>query len=367
MFSSRPSVLAALVLGAGALTALSGCGDGDDAAKKGSTPDSAAARAAKVPGAAGGTLTEGAVRGGLPSVVSVSVSSGGVTRTGSGTLLATGVVAADATLVTTPSGLPAAGVSVREGNGEEHAGVVEGVDELTGLAAVRVRDLTAVPVAKTSEMAAVLGQEVAGLGFVSARRPAIRPGNVVTTDRAVRSQGIAEVGLFEATSALGSQGFGGPVVDAKGEVVGIATRALPSIVPGTVVAIPIRSAQRIAKALAERGRVRRAYLGLETVGITPTRAQELGLKTSTGVIIRSIVPGSPAAFVGLKKPTGTQTIGGREIPSGGDIVVMIDRSRVDEPEDLDRAMANRAPGRRVILKVINGNTSRSVGVTLSQR
>lgn len=371
MLLPRTSLVATLFVGAATALTLQGCGDGDEASgKNGSTPPSSVLRSADAPGmpeVAGSALSVGAVKGGMPSVVAVSVSSGGLTRTGSGTLLADGTVVTDAKLVSTASGAAAAGVTVREGNGEEHAGTVDGVDALTGLAALRVRDLTAVPIAKTSDAPVVLGQEVAGLGYLSARRPALRSGAVVTTDRAVRADGIAEVGLFEATSALGAQGFGGPVVDAKGRVVGITTKALASMVPGTVVALPIRSAQRIAKALAARGRVARAYLGVETVGITPTRAEELRLRTSSGVLLRSVVPGSPAAFVPLRKPTGTQTIGGRVIPSGGDVIVGIDKTQVAEPEDLDRALANRAPGRRIALKIIRDDRAVTVKVTLGER
>ncbi len=97
-----------------------------------------------------------------------------------------------------------------------------------------------------------------------------------------------------------------PVVDSRGQVVGITTRTIPSIVPVTVVALPYASALRIGKALVDGGRVRRAYLGLETVGITPNRADELQLHTSTGVLIRRRVPGSPAAFSTLRGPTATR-------------------------------------------------------------
>ncbi len=367
MHLPRTALVATFLAGAASVVALPGCGGDADPKRAADSKADDTSRAAGVPGATGGALAEGAVKRGLPSVVAVSVNSGGITRTGSGTLIAEGTIVTDAKLVTTASGAPAAGVTVREGNGEEHAGVVDGIDKLTGLAALRARDLTAVPIAIASVAPVVLGQEVAGLGFLSARRPAMRPGAVVTTDRAVRADGIAEVGLFEATAALGAQGFGGPVVDARGRVVGITTKALASMIPGTVVALPVGSAKRIAKSLTARGRVPRAYLGVETVGLTPTRAAELRLKTASGVLLRSVVPGSPAAFVALKKPTSTVTIGGREIPAGGDVIVGIDKTRIDEPEDLDRALANRAPGRRIALKIIRGDRAVTVKVTLGER
>ncbi|MBJ7471892.1 MAG: serine protease [Solirubrobacteraceae bacterium] len=353
---------AALVLAFG----VAGCGDSTDDAKQTTGTTSAAARAADVPDLASGTH-EQAVSVGLPSVVAVSVSTGGETRNGTGTLLASGLVATDAALVTTAAGAPAAGVTVREGNGEEHAGVVDGIDALSGLAAVRVRDLSAVPVAKTAKEPAVLGQPVVALGFLSSRRPAMRPGTVLTTGRAARGEGLAEVGLFEASAPLGAQGLGGPLVNLQGQVVGISTRRLEAMSPGAAVGLPVASAVRIVKALGEAGRVRRAYLGIETVGLSPTRVKELDLTTSTGVLLRAIAPGSPAAFSTLRPPTGTTSIGGRSIPTGGDVIVQLDGKQITEPEDIDAALATMQPGKRVTMKVIRGQESVDVKATLNER
>lgn len=348
--------------------ALAGCGDDDRRSGRAASANrDAVARAASVPDVAGGTLHEKAVTIGLPSVVAVSVSTGGETRNGTGTLLAPGLVVTDAVIVTTASGDPAAGVTVREGNGEEHGATVEGIDTLSGLAALRVRDLTAVPVARAAREDATLGEQVVGLGFLSSRRAAMRPGTVVTAGRAARGEGSAEVGLFETSAALGAQGIGGPIVNAAGRVVGITTQRLAAMVPGSVVALPVASARRITRALGEGGTVRRAYLGIETVGLSPTRVEELRLNTSTGVLLRAIAPGSPAAYSTLRPPTGTTSIGGRSIPTGGDVIVRFENRQVREPEDIDAALATMAPGRRVTMKVIRGNESVDVKATLGER
>lgn len=364
--SARLLPLALAALSSTALVASCGQEDSRTGRAKSANQD-ALARAASVPQVAGGPLHEQAVRVGLPSVVAVSVSTGGETRNGTGTLLANGLIGTDALLVTTASGEPAAGVTVREGNGEEHSAVVDGIDELSGLAALRVRDLSAVPVARAARGGAVLGQQVVGLGFLSSRRAAMRPGSVVTTGRAARGEGSAEVGLFETSAALGAQGIGGPVVDGSGRVVGITTRRLSAMVPGSVVALPVASARRIVRALGDGGSVRRAYLGIETVGLSPTRAEELRLTTSTGVLLRTIAPGSPASFSTLRPPTGTTSIGGRSIPTGGDVIVQFEGRQVREPEDIDAALATMAPGRRVTMKVVRGDESVDVKATLGER
>ena len=159
--SLRPALLPpAALIALTAATALGGCGSSGGTAEGKTSPGGAdaAARAAAVPDAAGGDLHENAVKLGLPSVLAVTVSTGGETRNGTGTLVAPNLIVTDATLVTTASGAPAAGVTVREGNGDEHTATVEGLDTLSGLAALRVSDLSAVPVAKAAKDPAVLGE-----------------------------------------------------------------------------------------------------------------------------------------------------------------------------------------------------------------
>jgi len=257
-------------------------------------------------------------------------------------------------------------VTVREASGDEHDATVEGVDLVSGLAVLRVGDLDAVPVARPGR-SPKLGQELAAVGYLSARRPAVRPGAVVTTGRSARRNRASEVGLVEATAPLGTQGIGGPLVDGRGQVAAITTRAIDAIVPGTVVALPYATALRISRALASGGRVHRAYLGLDTVGITPTRAEELRLSTASGVLIQTIVPGSPASFSTLRGPTGHTWIGGRLIPTGSDAITEIDGKPITEPEDLDAALATMQPGHTAALRVIRGTHGLTVHVTLGER
>lgn len=414
-----------------ASTVLAGCGGDDPLGERGGdapvkvSDDTTTAQ-----------LTAAAVERALPSVVAVSVTRGGETLTGTGTVLSRGYVVTDAALVgasatavpkkqtsasptprpsgspqpttpraTTPTGTtpsttatprattptassppatttpvdtpsptprpapklpPPATITVREASGAEHAATLEGSDALSGLAVLRVGELASVPVAKAGE-APQLGEQVAGVAYLSARRPAVRPGTLVTVGRAVRKDREVEVGLMESTATLGGQGVGGPLVDGRGQVVGIATAALDPVIPGTVVALPYASAMRIARALADKGRVRRAYLGIDTVGLTPDRAEELQLSTASGVIIRTIVAGSPASFSTLKAATGMVRIGGRLIPTGSDAITAIDGRPVKEPEDLDAELARKQPGDRVALQVVRGTRGLVVHVTLGER
>lgn len=314
---------------------------------------------------AGAASTEVAERA-LQSTVAITVRRGDTTITGTGTKLGEGLIVTDRRLVTDSSGAALASVSVRDPDGGEHSGIVDGTDEVSGLAALRVRDIDTMPSLPSGGEAA-LGDELTAVGWISARRPAVRPGVVVSAGRSVRHNGVAVVGLWESTANLGVQAVGAPVIDGQGRAVGITTRALAALIPGSAVVLPIGTAEQIAKALRSEGRVRRAFLGIESVGVTPSRARELKLKTSAGLILRATMPGSPASFADFKEPTGSRTIGGREIPSGGDVIVEIGDTKLAEPEDLDAALAKVKPGTQVRLRVIRGDRSVVVPVRTGER
>lgn len=350
----------AALLSTAALTLLAGCG-GDDDGQPAGTAVGAPGRPAATPAA-----TTAAIKHGLPSVVAVIVGTGDGALTGTGTVVGSDVVITDSTLVADASGASKAGVTIRTADGDEHPGVVDGVDALTGLAAVRVRGIDNLPAAARGS-APTLGAPVTALGVISGRRTAVRPGTIVEFGRSVRSGGIAEADLFAASATLGVQGVGGPLVDDAGRVVGIVTRALTSLIPGAATALPMPAATRIAQALRDGGRVRRAYLGLEVVAVTPPRATELRLTTSTGLLVSGTAPGSPASFAGFKAPTGTDEIGGREIPTGGDVVVRVDGIRLAQSEDLDAALALIKPGHIAKFTVIRGDKSVTVSVRLGER
>lgn len=360
LHSVRPHLFAA----ATAALLLAGCGSDDGTQADSSTPvaggDSPATKVAGPP------VIRAAVQQGLPSVVSVGVTVAGETTIGNGTMLIDGAVVTDSFLVSGPGGTPRTGIAVRDLNGREYPAVVDGVDPVTRLAVLRARELQTTPTAKGSDEP-VLGTETATLGYLSARRPSVRAGTIVSTGRSVRVSGIAEVGLFEVDGALGTAGIGGPIVDGKGRVIGVTTRAVPAKVPGAVVAVPYAAAKRIAAALQDAGRVRRAFLGLETVEVTAARAEELRLKTSRGLILRSTLTGSPASLAPLKEPTDTTTIGGKPIPTGGDVIVAISGVPVATSEDLDAALLRKQPGEKITLKVIRGDRSVNVPVTLGER
>ena len=150
-----------------------------------------------------------------------------------------------------------------------------------------------------------------------------------------RAIGITQYESFIQTDAAINPGnSGGPLVNIKGEVIGINTAILAEG-QGLGFAIPINLAKWVADQLIEKGKVVRGWLGVVIQDITPEMAESLGVKE--GVIIAQIMPGSPADKGGLRV---------------GDIVVEIDGQRVGEVRELQFKIMRTPPGKEINMKVI---------------
>ena len=122
--------------------------------------------------------------------------------------------------------------------------------------------------------------------------------------------------LIQTDAAINPGNSGGPLVNLRGEIVGINTaiKTLGGGYEGVGFAVPASRARRVAADLAEFGRVRRAYLGVTIRPVDPPTAERLG---STGAaMITSVAAASPAAAVGLQP---------------GDVILQVDGKPVDGP------------------------------------
>ena len=128
------------------------------------------------------------------------------------------------------------------------------------------------------------------------------------------------INMFQISAAINSGNSGGPIYNARGEVIGIATAKYSDTgVEGLGFAIPINDAVRIAKDLINDGYVRgKAYMGINVGTVTASAAQYYGLVQ--GAIVASVEEGSCAAAAGLKESDIIVAIDGKEILSGNELI-----------------------------------------------
>ena len=159
------------------------------------------------------------------------------------------------------------------------------------------------------------------------------------------------INMFQISAAINSGNSGGPVYNARGEVIGISTAKYSDTgVEGLGFAIPINDAVRIAKDLISDGFVRgKAYMGINVGTVTASAAQYYGLVQ--GAIVGSVEEGSCAEAAGLKE---------------SDIIVAIDGKEITTGNDLISAKKNYSAGDTAVLKVYRESQYIELSITFDE-
>jgi len=140
--------------------------------------------------------------------------------------------------------------------------------------------------------------------------------------------------FIQTDASINYGNSGGPLVNIKGEVIGINTAINPAG-QGIGFAIPINMARKVADQLMDKGKVVRGYLGVVPQEVTPELAQGLGLKDQTrGVIVASVQEETPASRAGLEPGDVIIRYDGREVPNVDKFRQMVAETKVGEKVDL---------------------------------
>jgi 2-alkenal reductase len=241
-----------------------------------------------------------------------------------------------------------------------------------GLLKVDPRDhpVSPVPLGDSSEV--VVGEPVAAIGSPFGNENSLLTGVVSATERAIPSL-TSDYNLIDAiqTDALINRGnSGGPMFNARGEVIGINAqiRSDTGTAEGVGFAIPINAAKRSMAQLIETGRVRYAWLGILTRTVTPRLAEHFGFPAERGAAVQEVVDGSPAARAGLHPGGDEEEWEGIALRPGGDLIVAVDGREVTTAEDVVRIVTQRLlPGTRTVLTVLRGEERLEVAIVVGER
>lgn len=165
--------------------------------------------------------------------------------------------------------------------------------------------------------------------------------------------GFAIEDFIQTDAVINPGNSGGPMVNLRGQVVGINTAiaSLTGYYQGYGFAIPINLAHRIMEDLVAYGRVRRAYLGISMQPVTPEDAEVYGLPEVAGAHVQQVVRDTPAEEAGLRR---------------GDVITAVDGEPVRTSNDLQHKIALLAPGDRVRLTVYRDGDPREIAVRLGE-
>jgi S1-C subfamily serine protease len=227
-------------------------------------------------------------------------------------------------------------VRIRLSDGRELAGQVAGNDPWTDLAVVRA-DASGLPHAPLGDSARLrVGQLVVAIGSPFGFESTLTAGVISALGRTLRSiTGHLVDNVIQTDAALNPGNSGGPLVDSRGQVIGINTAIIHSA-QGICFAIPINMAKHILPQLLQHGRVVRGYLGLHarSVPIAPALARRFGLDQKYGVEVQAVEPDSPADQAGLLEEDVIVTLGEEPAASVDDLHKLLTRLPVGVPAEV---------------------------------
>lgn len=165
---------------------------------------------------------------------------------------------------------------------------------------------------------------------------------------------------------------GGPLLNSRGEVIGITTLIASNPnggadqSAGIGFAIPISTAKAVLSDFAQYGRVRRPSLDIVSLQIGPGVAEQIGLPADYGILIQSVRPGGAAQRAGLRGGSERAYMGNEPVTLGGDLIVALDNQEITTAQDLSSALNQHHAGDTVTLTVYRGQRRLSVRVVLNE-
>jgi S1-C subfamily serine protease len=216
-----------------------------------------------------------------------------------------------------------------------------------------------------------VGAPVAAIGSPFGEQQSLSVGVISALDRDIESLTQFRIGnAIQTDAAINRGNSGGPLLDARGRVLGINSQIKSSSGGGEGVgfAVPVDVVRRSLDQLRKKGRADYGFLGVSASPLYPQLAQRLGLPVDRGALVGSVQKGSPAAKAGLSAGKGKiEFQGQKDIPRGGDVVVAVDGQAVTQTRDLPELIGFKGPGEKVRLSVVRGKQRRTVTVTLAPR
>ncbi|MBD2494533.1 HhoA/HhoB/HtrA family serine endopeptidase [Nostoc sp. FACHB-280] len=252
-------------------------------------------------------------------------------------------------------------VTVRLKDGRTFDGKVQGIDEVTDLAVVKINAGKDLPVAPLGSSNAVqVGDWAIAVGNPLGFDNTVTLGIVSTLKRSSAQVGISDKRLdfIQTDAAINPGNSGGPLLNERGEVIGINT-AIRADAMGIGFAIPIDKAKAIATQLERDGKVAHPYLGVQMVTLTPELAKQnnsdpnstFEIPEVNGVLVMRVVPNSPAAKAGIRR---------------GDVILQIDGQAITNAEQLQNFVENSNLGQALQVKIQRGTQTQQLSVRTAE-
>lgn len=250
------------------------------------------------------------------------------------------VIAPDGCVVTNSHVIEQAGaIKVNMADGMSYPAEAAGRDAATDLALIRVpaAGLASAPLGDSEKLRT--GQLAIAIGNPFGFQSTVTSGVISALGRSLRSySGRLIENIIQTDAALNPGNSGGPLVNSRGEVIGINT-AIIQFARGICFAIPVNTMRWVVSMLMREGKITRGYLGIngQTVPLPVRVARHFNLRQSSAAFVAGVSPGTPADKAGLKE---------------GDVIISFAGRPVANLDDVHRLLVAEVIGREIEVVVL---------------
>ena len=226
---------------------------------------------------------------------------------------------------------------------------IVGADKRTDVAVVKI-EVTGLPAVKIGDVSRLkVGEWVMAIGSPFGLDNTVTAGIVSAKQRDTGEY----LPFIQTDVAINPGNSGGPLINMRGEVVGINSQIYSRSggFMGISFAIPVDEAIRVSEQLRASGRVSRGRIGVQIDQVTNDVAESLGLGKPQGALVRSVETGAPADKAGVE---------------AGDIILKFDGKPIEKATDLPRLVGNTKPGTRSTVTVFRRGGAKDLAITIAE-
>lgn len=259
-------------------------------------------------------------------------------------------------------------------DGRSYNAQLVGKDHFTDLAVIKVDSpqslLKPLVVGDSSKLR--VGEPIAAIGNPFGLSGSMTSGIVSQLGRLLPAEdsGFSIPNVIQTDAAINPGNSGGPLLNMKGEVIGINT-AIQSVIgefTGVGFAVPSNTVTKIVPVLISDGEYHHPWMGISGRDIDPDLAKVLNLSDAKGFLIVTVIDDSPAAKAGLHGTKETRQIDGISYPVGGDIILSVDGKDVRKIDDiLIHLQREKSVGDEMVLKILRENRTTEIILLLEER
>ena len=258
-------------------------------------------------------------------------------------------------------------------DGRSYNAEIIGFDEFTDIGVIKVNaDLLLLQPLSLGDSANLkVGEPIAAIGNPFGLSGSMTSGIVSQLGRLLPSGlGYSIPDVIQTDAAINPGNSGGPLLNMRGEIVGINTaiQSATGEFTGVGFAVPSQTIAKIVPSLIENGKYHHTWMGISGRDIDPDLAKVLNLKDAVGFLVITVVENSPAAKAGIHGSDETVQVEGVNYPIGGDIILSVDGKQVRKIDDiLIHLQRVKSVGDEMVLEILREGRTTNITIILEER